>query len=200
MWLTWVLVPSSFDSKLQCIWTTYKRNNVLLWEFSCHNTRLIQGKSSKWCQSLLSNLPAFCLLGLRSRRLHRLNLLLRQWQSSRDGVRPGRGKVHQGINPIPARKELRFYLIIFHKISSNLVLLTWHPPETCQALRGTHGNICRTEGNINKQWASAVCCILKAVCATLLELNSLSVSVFNLSHDSVGIERLGFFFHTIFWK
>ena len=35
---------------------------------------------------------------------------------------------------------------------------------------------------------------------TLLELNSLSVLMFDLGHDGIGVKRLGFLLHTVFWK
>lgn len=37
-------------------------------------------------------------------------------------------------------------------------------------------------------------------CVILLELNSLSVFMFNLCHDSVGVKGFGFLFHTVFWE
>lgn len=40
----------------------------------------------------------------------------------------------------------------------------------------------------------------RGVCVILLELNSLSVFMFNLCHDSVGVKGLGFLLHTVFWK
>ena len=53
------------------------------------------------------DLSSFCLLRFRSRRLHCLDLLMRQGQGSRDGMRPGRGKVHQRVNPIPEERRGR---------------------------------------------------------------------------------------------
>lgn len=35
---------------------------------------------------------------------------------------------------------------------------------------------------------------------SLLELNSLSVFMFNLGHDSIGVKGLGFLLNTVFWK
>lgn len=34
----------------------------------------------------------------------------------------------------------------------------------------------------------------------LLELNSRPIVVFNLRHDGVGVKRLCFLLHTVFWK
>jgi len=39
---------------------------------------------------------------------------------------------------------------------------------------------------------------MRGVCEILLELNSLSVIVFDLRHDGVGVKGLGFLLHTIF--
>lgn len=65
-----------------------------------------------------ADLSRFCLLGLRCRRLDGLNLLLRQGQSTRDGVRTSRGKVHQRVNPIP--EERKRMLIFIPESQGNL--------------------------------------------------------------------------------
>lgn len=44
MWLTWVLVPSSFDSKLQCIWTTCKTHREK-WSRSKKHSKIGRSKN-----------------------------------------------------------------------------------------------------------------------------------------------------------
>lgn len=58
---------------------------------------------------LKSNLPGLCLLRLRRRRFHRLHLLLRQGEGSGDGMRPRRGEVHQGVNPVPGEERTKYW-------------------------------------------------------------------------------------------
>lgn len=96
-----------------------------------------------------SNLSRLRLLGFGSRRLHSLNLLLRQGQSSRDGVRPRRGEVHQRVNPIPEQRKGRHAEITDRPETLNSSCteapLTWHPPGICQAPKEKHGSIWRTQ-------------------------------------------------------
>ncbi len=88
---------------------SYNSDNI---KQSCTQTHLLQtlckqqqhlNISNAW----KSNLSSFCLLGFRSRCLNCLHLLLRQGQGSGDGVRPGWGEVHQGVNSIPEERKRR---------------------------------------------------------------------------------------------
>ena len=73
-------------------------------------------------------------------------------------MRPSRGEIHQGVNPIPKDKERRgnshgssraIQYTMSHKLKT--VALTLRPPATCQGPGGTHENICRTPGDIRKR-------------------------------------------------
>lgn len=96
-----------------------------------------------------SNLSRLRLLGFRSWRLHSLNLLLRQGQSSRDGVRPRRGEVHQGVNPISEQRKGRHAEITERPETLNRswteAPLTWHPPGICQVPKEKHESTWRTQ-------------------------------------------------------
>lgn len=71
---------------------------------------------------------------------------------------------------------------------------------------GTRGNTCRGDTKENReQWSWLVMLSgrqrkIRGGYKILLELNSLSVFMFNLCHDSIGVKWLSFLLHTVLWK
>lgn len=176
-WLTWVLFPSSFDSRLQCIWITcsgakqnvqpHTQKSEILPTFWKKKTHFSCASNEWW-----ANLSRFCFLRFRSWRLYRLDLLLGQRQCSGDWVRSGGGEIHQRVNAVSAWRKRQKWTHVATCIETSwdwqaATPLTWRPPGTCQALKATRGNTCNrkkrgeTMSNVSpvteqKMWGACV--------------------------------------------
>lgn len=95
-------------------------------------------------------------------------------------------------------EEFSFYLIIWLKSSNRSIFTHLTSSRNLSSSKGDTWEYLKDRRRSSEPGEFRVLCLIEK--RFVLELNSLSVPVFNLSHDGVGVNGLGFFFHTVFWK